>query len=91
MIKFVNYHPHLLPKHACGNHFFLFHNPFGLQKRCATTSIHLPSQEVLEFPEKHALILHVQKLYQVRPATSTRHDYLGLVQFNLFDTYFCFK
>ena len=48
-------------------------------------------QEVLEYPQKRALILHVQKLYQVRLENSTRHDYLGLVQFDLVDMYFCSK
>ena len=90
MIKLIIYHPHLVPKHAYGNRFFNFITLLGY-KNDATTSIHTPNQEVLEFPQKHALILHVQKPYQVRAANNTRHDYLGLVQFDLFDTYLCFK
>ena len=49
------------------------------------TSIHLPNQEAPEYPQKHALILHVQRPYQVRPADNTTYDYLGLVQFDLVD------
>ena len=49
------------------------------------TSIHLPNQEVPEYPQKHALILHVKRPYQVRPADNTTYDYLGLVQFDLVD------
>ena len=52
------------------------------------TSIHSLSQEVLEYPQKHALILLVQMPYQVRPANSTTCNYLGLIQV---DTYFCSK
>ena len=48
-------------------------------------------QEVLEYPQKHALILHIQKPYQVRLANTTGRDYLGLVQFDLIDTYFYSK
>ena len=49
------------------------------------TSIHLPYQEVPEYPQKHALILHIKRPYQVRPADNTTYDYLGLVQFDLVD------
>ena len=55
------------------------------------TSIYSPNQEVPEYLQKHALILHVQKLYRVRPANSTRHNYLGFAQFDLVDTYFYSK
>ena len=58
----------------------------GLQR--PLTSIHLPNQEALEYPWKHALVLHVQKLYQIRPENRTRHICPGLVQFDLVDTYF---
>ena len=54
-------------------------------------SIHSLNQEALEYPQKHALILHVQKAHQVHLADSTKHDYLGLVQFDLVDMYFCSK
>ena len=55
------------------------------------TSIHSPNQEVLEYPQKHALILHVQKLYQAHIANSIKLDYLDLVQFDLVDSYFYSK
>ena len=63
----------------------------GYKNDSEFTFTHSLNQEVLEYPQKHALILHVQKLYQVRPANSTRHDYLGLVKFDLVDMYFCSK
>ena len=52
------------------------------------TSIHSPNQEVLEYPQKYASILHVQNPYEVRPANNIGHDYQVLVQFDLVDTYF---
>ena len=64
----------------------IFYNPDS-----AIISIHLPNQEVPEYPQKYALILQVQKPYQVRSANSARHDYLGLVQFDLVDMYFYSK
>ena len=67
----------------------IFHNPGRVTKmiqRSAIISIHLLNQEVRGYPQKHALILHGQKPFQVRPANSTRHDYLGPVQFDLVDT-----
>ena len=54
-------------------------------------SIHSPNQEALEYPQKDALILHLKKFYQVHLAHSTGHDYLGHVQFDLVDTYVCFR
>ena len=48
-------------------------------------------QDVLEYLQKHALILHVQKPYHLRPVKSTRRDYLGLVQLDLVGTNFCSK
>ena len=45
-------------------------------------------QEVLEYPQKYASILHAQKLYWVRPANSGGHDYLVPAQLELVDTYF---
>ena len=63
----------------------------GYKNDSAITSIHLPNQETLEYPQKHALIIHVQKLYQVRTENSTSYDYLGLVQFYLISTYFYSK
>ena len=63
----------------------------GYKNDSAIVSIHLPNQEVPAYPQKHVLILHVQKLYQVRLANSSRHDYLGLVQFDLVNMYFCSK
>ena len=45
-------------------------------------------QKVSEYPQKHASVLHVQKLYQVHLANSTGHDYLVFAQFDLVDTYF---
>ena len=68
-----------------------FYNPKGLQKWCAITSIHSPNQEVPEYLQKHASILHVQKLYQVHPANNTGRSYLVLVQFDLINTYFYSK
>ena len=95
MIKLIIIgHPHLLPKHACGNHLFLFHfSPreciiFITQRLNVITSIHSPNQEVPEHPQKYASILHAQMLYRVRPVNSTGHDCLVLVQFDLIDTYF---
>ena len=61
----------------------------GLQR--LLTFIHLPNQETLEYPQKHALILHAKRPFQVRSTNSTRRDYLGLVQFDLVDTYFYSK
>ena len=52
------------------------------------TSIHSPNQEVLEYPQKYASILRLQKLYLVHLANSTRHDCLVLVQFDLVYTFF---
>ena len=43
----------------------------GLQNDSAIISIHLPNQELLEYPQKHALILHVQKPCQAHPADNT--------------------
>ena len=92
MIKLIIIcHPNLSLKHACGNHLFCFITQKGYKNDSAIISIPLPNQVVPEYPQKHALILHVQKPYQIRPANSTRHDYLGLVQFDLVDTYFCSK
>ena len=51
-------------------------------------SIHSPKQEVPGYPQKHASILHAQKLYQVHLANSAGHDCLVLIQFELIDTYF---
>ena len=55
----------------------------------AITSIHSTNQDVLEYPQNDASILHAQKLYRVRPANSTEHDYLVLVQLDLVDAHFC--
>ena len=63
----------------------------GYKNDSAIISIHSPNQEVPGCPQKHALILHVQRPYQVCPANSTRRDYPGLVQFDLVNTYFCSK
>ena len=63
----------------------------GYKNDSAIISNHLPNQEVPEYPQKHVLLLHVQKLYQVRPENSARHDYVGLVQFDLVGLYFYFK
>ena len=57
----------------------------------AIISIHSLNQNALEYPQKYALILHVQKLYWARPANNTRHDYLVPVQFGLVDMYFYSK
>ena len=93
----ANCHPHLPPKHA---HLFMLYSPGGhdffitqggYKNYSMIVSIHLPNQEVPAYPQKHVLILHVQKLYQVRLANSSRHDYLGLVQFDLVNMYFCSK
>ena len=72
-----------------GHDFFITQG--GYKNDSAIVSIHLPNQEVPAYPQKHVLILHVQKLYQVRLANSSRHDYLGLVQFDLVNMYFCSK
>ena len=63
----------------------------GYKNDSAIISIHSPNQEVPEYPQKHASIFHVQKLYQAHVANSTGHNYLGLVQFDLVDTYFSSK
>ena len=63
----------------------------GYKNDLAIISIHSPNQEALEYPQKHASILHIQKLYQIRPAKSTRHDCLSLVQLDLVCMYFCSK
>ena len=52
------------------------------------TSIHLPTQEVLEYLLEYASILRLQKLYLVHLQNSTRHDYLALVQCDLIYTFF---
>ena len=99
MIKLIIVcHSHLSLKHA---HLFLFHCPQGgydffitqgsYKNYSAIISIHSPNQGALEYHQKHALILHVQKLSQVRLANSTRRNYLGLIQFDLVDKYFCSK
>ena len=67
-----------------GNMIFITQK--GYKNDSEFCSIPSPSQEVLEYLQKHTLVLHVQKPYQVRPANSTTHDYLGLVQFDLVDT-----
>ena len=59
-----------------------------LTKLNVISSIHPPNQEVLEYPEKNASILHIQKLYQDGPANNTRDDFVALAQFDLGDTYF---
>ena len=64
---------------------------FVTRKLNVITSIHSPNQEVLEYPEKHASILHAQKLYRSSPANSTGHDYLHPVQFDLIDTDFYYR
>ena len=51
-------------------------------------SIHSPNQEVPGYPHECASILQEQKLYRIRPANRTEHDYLVAVQFDLIDTYF---
>ena len=71
--------------------FMIFITQRGYKNDSAITSIYSPNQEVLEYPQKYASILHAQKLYWVRPANSTGHDYLVLVQFDLVDTYFYSK
>ena len=83
MLIFLFHYP------QAGHDFFIIQN--GYKNDSAIISIHLPNQEVPEYPQKHALIFQVQKLYQVRLANSTRRDYLGLVQFDLVNTYFCSK
>ena len=51
-------------------------------------SIHLNNHEALEYTQKHALIIHAQRLCQAHPANSTGNDYLGLVQFDPVGMYF---
>ena len=46
------------------------------------------SQEVLEYPLEYASILHKQKLYQVHLASSTKRDWLVLLQFDLINLFF---
>ena len=69
----------------------IFYNPKRVIKLNVITSINLPNQDVFEYPQKYALILHVQKLYWVRPANNTGHNCLVLVQFDLVDMYFYSK
>ena len=70
---------------------FDFYNPMGFIKLHVIISIHLPCQEVLEYRQKYASILHTQKFYWVRRANNIGHDGLVLVQFNLVDMYFYSK
>ena len=63
----------------------------GYKNDSAITSIHSPNQEMPEYPQKSALILHVQNLYWVAPANNTGHGCLVLVQFNLINLYFYSK
>ena len=55
------------------------------------TSIHLPIQEALDCLQEHALILPLQKLYQIHLSNSKELDYQTLEQFDLVDTYFYSK
>ena len=73
-----------------GDHDF-FITRRGYKKWCVIISIHSPNQEVLEYLQKYASILHVQKLYQTFPANNTGHDYLVPVQFDLVGVYFYSK
>ena len=52
------------------------------------TSIHLPAQEVLEYPFEYVSIPPLQKPYLVHLANSRGCDYPVFVQFDLVDTYF---
>ena len=70
---------------------FFFITQKGYKNDSAITSICSPSQEVLEYPQKPALILHRQKPYEARSANSIILDYLVLVQFGLVGTYFYSK
>ena len=74
----------------------IFMTQRGLQKMIQglqgpLTSIHLPNQEALEYPQEHALTRHVQKPYEVRLVNSIRRDYRGLVKFDLIGKYFYSK
>ena len=62
--------------------------PKGVIKLNAIISVHSPNQEVLEYHQKHPLILHVQKFYKVHLAHSIGHDYLVLVQFDYYYYYY---
>ena len=46
-------------------------------------SIHSPNQEVLEYPQKYALILQVQKLNRVPPANNTGLDFFFFFFFKI--------
>ena len=87
--------PDLSLRHTCGNYLFyfmIFYYPGRVTKSdSAIISVHLTNWGVLEYPQEHALILHVQNLYQAHLANSRRHDYLGLVQFDLIGTHVCSK
>ena len=49
------------------------------------------SQEVLEYPLEYASILHKQKLYQIHLASSTKRDWLVLLQFDLINFFLLFQ
>ena len=63
----------------------------GYKTDSAIISIRSPNQEVLEYVQKRALILHAQKLYQVHLANSTGGGYVVFEQFDLVDMYFYSK
>ena len=47
------------------------------------TSIHLPTQEVLEYPLEYTPIIPLQKLYWAHLPNSAGCDYVALAQFDL--------
>ena len=67
---FLNHADLLLFNCLQGGHDFIFIQK-GYKTDSGFTPIQLPNQEVPEYPQRHALIRHVQKLYQVRLANST--------------------
>ena len=69
--------------------FHDFYDPVeGYKNVSAIIFNHLPNQELLEHPQRHPLIAHKQKPYQIRLENTTGRDYPGLVEFNLINTYF---
>ena len=60
----------------------------GLSKLCVITSTYLHTQEVLEDSLEYVSILYVQKLCHVCLANSTKHGFLGLLQFHISFVYF---
>ena len=79
---------------ACGNHLFylmIFITWGRLQKRFSNCFHSLTQSRGAWVSSETCINSSRKKLYQVRLANSARHNYLGLVQFDLANTDFCSK